>query len=131
MKAFCLWPSKYTEYTVANTPYKKDILGELVKAYNAVGIDVHFYFSVLDWSHPDWRSSIKTQEDSIAFQRFLTFTDNQLKELATRYPTVKDFWFDGTWDASIKQKRLVDCTRGTYAERNASRCNYQQPIAGR
>ena len=80
-EGFCLWPSKYTEYTVANTPYKKDILGELVKAYNAVGIDVHFYFSVLDWSHPDWRSSIKTQEDSIAFQRFLTFTDNQLKEL--------------------------------------------------
>ena len=60
---------QYTEYTVANTPYKKDILGELVKAYNAVGIDVHFYFSVLDWSHPDWRSSIKTQEDSIAFQK--------------------------------------------------------------
>ena len=102
-EGFCLWPSKYTEYTVANTPYKKDILGELVKAYNAVGIDVHFYFSVLDWSHPDWRSSIKTQEDSIAFQRFLTFTDNQLKELATRYPSVKDFWFDGTWDSSIKK----------------------------
>ena len=41
-EGFCLWPSKYTEYTVANTSYKKDILGELVKAYNAVGIDVHF-----------------------------------------------------------------------------------------
>lgn len=102
-EGFCLWPSKYTKYTIANTPYKKDILGELVKAYNDVGIDVHFYFSVLDWSHPDWRYRIKSEEDSIAFQRFLTFTDNQLKELATRYPTVKDFWFDGTWDASIKK----------------------------
>lgn len=102
-EGFCLWPSKYTKYTVANTPYKKDVLGEMVKAYNDEGIDVHFYFSVMDWSHPDYRYSIKSEEDSIAFSRFLEFTDNQLKELATRYPTVKDFWFDGTWDASIKK----------------------------
>lgn len=102
-EGFCLWPSKYCKYTVAQTPYKKDILGELVKAYNDEGIDVHFYFSVMDWSHPDYRYDIKSEADSIAFSRFLTFTDNQLKELATRYPTVKDFWFDGTWDASIKK----------------------------
>ncbi len=102
-EGFCLWPSRYTDYTVAHTPYKKDILGELVKACNAEGLDVHFYFSVMDWSHPDWRSDIRTPEDSIAFRRFLDFTDNQLRELATRYPTVKDFWFDGTWDASIKK----------------------------
>ena len=61
----------------------------------------------MDWSHPDWRYSIKNQEDEIAFQRFLAFTDNQLKELATRYPTVKDFWFDGTWDESIKNSSLA------------------------
>ena len=81
-EGFCLWPSKYTKYTVANTPYKRDILGELVKAYNDEGIDVHFYFSVMDWSNPDYRYDIKSKEDSIAFSRFLEFTDNQLKELA-------------------------------------------------
>ena len=102
-EGFCLWPSKYTKYTVANTPYKKDILGELVKAYNKEGIDVHFYFSVMDWSHPDYRYDIKSEDDEIAFRRFLEFTDNQLKELASLYPTVKDFWFDGTWDESIKK----------------------------
>lgn len=102
-EGFCLWPTKYTEYNVLNTPYKKDILGELVKAYNAEGIDVHFYFSVLDWSHPDWRYDIKSEEDEIAFGRFLDFTENQLKELATLYPSVKDFWFDGTWDESVKK----------------------------
>ena len=100
---FCLWPSQYSDFTVAQTPYKKDILGELVKAYNDEGIDVHFYYSVLEWNHPDWRSSIKSREDSIAFSRFLKYEENQLRELATRYPTVKDFWFDGTWDASVKK----------------------------
>lgn len=43
-EGFCLWPSEYSQYTVANTPYKKDLLGEMVKAYNDEGIDVHFYF---------------------------------------------------------------------------------------
>jgi len=102
-EGFCLWPSKYSKYTVAHTPYKKDILGEIVKAYNAEGIDVHFYFSVMDWSDPDWRYELKTKEDSVAFARFMKRTENQLMELATQYPTVKDFWFDGTWDMSIKQ----------------------------
>lgn len=102
-EGFCLWPSKYSKNTVAHTPYKKDILGQIVKAYNDEGIDVHFYFSVMDWSDPDWRYDIKTREDSTAFARFLKRTDAQLMELATRYPTVKDFWFDGTWDKSIQK----------------------------
>lgn len=45
----------------------------------------------MDWSHPDYRYDIQSKEDEEAFNRFLEFTDNQLKELATRYPTVKDF----------------------------------------
>ena len=54
-EGFCLWPSKYTEYTVANTPYKKDILGELVKAYNAVA---SMYISI----SPCWTGVIRTGE---------------------------------------------------------------------
>ena len=73
-EGFCLWPSEYSPYNVARTPYGKDILVELVQACGEEGMDIHFYFSVMDWSHPDWR-----------------------------YPSVKDFWFDGTWDSSIKK----------------------------
>lgn len=102
-EGFCLWPTKFTEFNISHTPYKKDILKELVEAYNAEGIDVNFYYSVLDWHHPDWRYDIKSAEDSIAFRRFLKFAADQLRELATNYPTVKAFWFDGTWDNSIKK----------------------------
>lgn len=100
---FCLWPSKYSKYTVEYTPDKRDIIGELVKACQTVGLDVHLYYSILDWSHPDYRSSVKNEQDAAAFKRFLDFSENQLKELASRYPTVKDFWFDGTWDSSFKK----------------------------
>lgn len=47
---FCLWPSKYTDYTIANTPYKKDIVKQVVDAYTAEGIDVHLYFQL--WIGP-------------------------------------------------------------------------------
>lgn len=106
---FCLWPSKYTKYTVKNSPYKKDIVKAVVDAYDQEGIDVILYFSVMDWNHPDWRYDLKTKEDSIAFERFKKFTRNQLIELLTNYPTVKGLWFDGTWDKSwVKQAAFAD-----------------------
>jgi alpha-L-fucosidase len=102
-EGFCLWPSKFTDFNISHTPYKKDILRQIVNAFNAEGIEVHFYYSILDWHNRDWRYDIKTPQDSIAFQRYLTFAYNQLKELATDYPTVNCFWFDGTWDNAVKQ----------------------------
>lgn len=100
---FCLWPSKYTDYTIANTPYKKDIVGPIVDAYTKAGIDVYLYFSVMDWHNPDWRYDLKTKEDTVAFDRFKLFTKNQLTELLKNYPQIKGFWFDGTWDNSWKK----------------------------
>ena len=102
-EGFCLWPTKYSAFNISNTPYHKDVLKQIVDAYQAAGIDVHFYYSVLDWHHPDWRYDIKTAEDSIAFRRYLDFAYNQLKELAENYPSVKCFWFDGTWDNAVKK----------------------------
>ncbi|NWK54470.1 alpha-L-fucosidase [Verrucomicrobiaceae bacterium N1E253] len=101
-EGFCLWPSKYTEFDIENTPYQKDLMKEFVDAYSEAGIDVYLYYSVLDWYHPDWRTKLKTMDDVEAFERFKTFTQNQLVELLERYPQVKGLWFDGTWDQCWK-----------------------------
>lgn len=96
---FCLWPSKYTDYTIAHSPYKKDIVKEVVDAYTQEGIDVHLYFSIIDWNHTGYRSAIpKTDEEKAGYEKFKTFTANQLKELLTNYPAIKGLWFDGSWD---------------------------------
>lgn len=120
---FCLWPSKYSDYTIANTPYKKDIVKEIVDAYTAEGIDVHLYFSIIDWNHEgyqsgapieevqDWNdySPFKTDADSIRYQDFKKFTRNQLIELTANYPKIKGLWFDGSWDrAWMKEAAWVD-----------------------
>ncbi|MGS2761649.1 alpha-L-fucosidase [Sinomicrobium sp. M5D2P9] len=106
---FCLWPSKYTDYTVAKSPYKKDIIGQLVDAYDAEGIDVYLYFSIIDWNHPGYRSSLKSETDRKEYEDFKTFTRNQLVELLERYPSTKGLWFDGSWDkAWIEQAEFAD-----------------------
>jgi alpha-L-fucosidase len=122
---FCMWPSKYTAYTVANTPYGKDIVKEIVDAYTAEGIDVYLYFSIIDWNHPgyqagkaiapsdraDWEhfNPFKTAEDKARYETFKEFTRNQLIELLTGYPQVKGLWFDGSWDSAwMKEAAWVD-----------------------
>ncbi len=96
---FCLWPSKFSSYTITQSPYKKDVIKQLMDAYTAEGIDVYLYFSIIDWYNKDYRAaSPKTEEEKTAYNRFLTYTRNQLFELLGNYPKMKGFWFDGTWD---------------------------------
>ncbi|WP_215223124.1 alpha-L-fucosidase [Echinicola shivajiensis] len=101
---FCLWPSEFTDYDIASTPYEKDLIGPMVEAYEAEGIDVYLYFSVMDWNHPGFRTELKTSEDREAYEEFKTFTRNQILELLERYPSTKGLWFDGTWDAAWKEQ---------------------------
>ena len=107
---FCLWDSKFTDFDVAATPYGRDLLGPLVKALTAEGVDVHFYYSIMDWHHPDYRSAVLSSDDRRAYDRYFEFMKNQLRELLTRYPEVRTLWFDGQWEASY-------CENPEYAER--------------
>ncbi|MFV0505911.1 MAG: alpha-L-fucosidase [Bacteroidales bacterium] len=128
---FCMWPSKYTDYTIANTPYEKDIVKELVDAYTEEGIDVYLYFSIIDWSHEGYISGgninssnikkafqagdantvdpFKTKERLEKYEEFKQFTRNQLLELLENYPKTKGLWFDGSWDVAwVKNAAWVD-----------------------
>ncbi|HMR85051.1 MAG TPA: alpha-L-fucosidase [Niabella sp.] len=107
---FCLWPSKYSDYTIAQSPYKKDIIQQLVDAYTAEGIDVYLYFSIIDWYNKDYQSAApQTDAQKASYEKFLTYTRNQLFELLNHYPKMKGFWFDGTWD-----KAWIDAYEWTY-----------------
>lgn len=81
---FCLWPSKYTEYSVKNTPYKDDIVGALAKSCKKVGIKMGIYLS--PWDRHDERYG--TEEYNEYFV-------NQLTELLTNYGDIFCVWFDG------------------------------------
>ncbi len=96
---FALWHTKYSDYNISKSPYKKDIVKEVVDAYTAEGIDVYLYFSVLEWNNPDYfYAAPKNDEEQQKYNRFLQYTRNQLLELLENYPAIKGLWFDGTWD---------------------------------
>ncbi|MDR2999209.1 MAG: alpha-L-fucosidase, partial [Microbacterium sp.] len=98
---FALWPSAHSDYTVAQSPCGRDLVGEVVDAYTAEGIDVFLYFSVLDWQHPGYTTAVPADDAGrTGWQGFLEYTRAQLLELLDRYPAAKGLWFDGTWDAS-------------------------------
>ena len=51
---FCLFDSKYTDYKSTNTAYGKDIIKEWVAAFRAEEIKIGFYYSLIDWHHPNF-----------------------------------------------------------------------------
>ncbi len=53
-EGFCLWDSAFTDYKVTNTPYGQDLLAPFVEAFRSEGLHVGFYYSLIDWHHPDF-----------------------------------------------------------------------------
>ena len=74
---FCLWPSKYTEYSVKNCPWKNgkgDIVREMADACKEYGLKLGIYLSPWDRNHPDYGKP-----------EYITYFRNQLTELLTNY----------------------------------------------
>ncbi|MFB6454910.1 alpha-L-fucosidase [Chitinophaga sp. Hz27] len=98
---FCLWPTKYTDYNIANTPYKKDILAALSTACKKQNIKFCIYYSVLDWHHPDYPMhgpDSQTPDPKADMNKYIVFMKQQLKELITQYDPYM-LWFDGQWES--------------------------------
>ena len=53
-EGFCLFDSQYTDYKSTNTPFGRDLVREYADAFRAEGLKVGFYYSLIDWHHPDF-----------------------------------------------------------------------------
>lgn len=104
-----LWNTRCSSLNVTEkTPAGRDLIDPLVKALRKNGIKAGLYFSLLDWSHPDYpnmtRSEKRYENDSVRWQRFVDFNFCQLEELSARFkPDL--FWFDGDWEQSAEAWR--------------------------
>ncbi len=107
---FCLWPSKLTDYDIESTPYKRDILGRLKKACDRHGVKLGFYYSIMDWHHPNYppRKWEKDRpRDQVDMDKYISYMKGQIKELIENYdPAV--LWFDGEWEGAWTHERGKD-----------------------
>ena len=102
---FCLWPSKYTEHSVKNSPWKNgdgDVIRELADACEEYGLKLGIYYSPWDRNHADYGTP-----------DYLIYMRRQLKELLTQYGDVFEVWFDGAnggtgYYGGANEERLVD-----------------------
>jgi alpha-L-fucosidase len=99
---FCLFDSKLTEYKATNTLAGRDLVQEYVDAFRAEGIAVGFYYSLIDWYHPDYpavgnhpmRDNEEYKVKPIQFDNYLNYMHGQVRELLTNYGKIDIIWFD-------------------------------------
>jgi len=101
---FAMFGSKVSDYNiVARTPYKKDALKALADECRRQGLKLFFYYSQLDWHHPDYFPRGRTgldaaRPDQGSWPRYIEYMNAQLRELLTGYGEIGGIWFDGWWD---------------------------------
>lgn len=127
---FCMFDSDYTDFTIADGPFaddpRSDVALHVFDAFRKEGFMTGFYFSKPDWhckwywnpyfatprriqnynieKHPDW------------WRNYVEFTQNQLRELMTRYGRCDILWLDGGWVSGeeIGLDSILEYARGRY-----------------
>jgi len=122
-EGFCLFDSKYTDYKATNTKANKDLVRAYVNALRAAGLKVGFYYSLLDWHHPDYPVDAfhplrpKNEKDTAAFiqlnknrdmAKYRIYLHNQVRELLSNYGKIDVLWLDFSYPDQLFGKGKND-----------------------
>jgi alpha-L-fucosidase len=104
-EGFCLWDSAHTHYKAPNTPARRDLLAPMVKAFKSRGLRTGFYYSLIDWHHPQFiqdphigpnrdhpdREKLNIGRNQKLYAQYLR---DQVTELLTKFGQLDLLWFD-------------------------------------
>jgi len=119
-EGFCLFDSRFTDYKATKTPYGKDIIKEWVEAFRAEGLRIGFYYSLLDWHHPQYTidrhhpasaaseeeyNKLNTGRDMNIYRQYIK---DQVRELLTNYGKIDIIWLDYSFPTGKDGKSRID-----------------------
>ncbi len=105
-EGFCMFESKQTDYDIMSTPYGQDIIKKWVDAFRAEGLGIGFYYSLIDWHHPEYTidrvhpQSARTQEEYDELNKgrdmsiYRDYLKKQVREILTNYGQIDILWMD-------------------------------------
>jgi alpha-L-fucosidase len=99
-EGFCHWDTKLTDYCAPKQGPGRDLVREFVEAARGEGLHVGFYYSLMDWHHPD---GAKCKTDEAARKRFVEYTHGLIRELLTNYGKIDVLWYDVDWPLNAKE----------------------------
>ena len=119
-EGFCMFDTKYTDYKCTNTPAGRDLVKEYVEAFRAEGLKVGFYYSLIDWHHPDFTidaihprrydKDAQQQNEGRDMKRYAKYMRDQVTELLTNYGKIDILWFDFSY--TNKDPKFPDWMEG-------------------
>ena len=119
---FCMFNTKQTDFNIMNTPFHHDPMKDLAAACHKYGIIFCFYYSIMDWHHPDYTPRRDWEKDrpttGANFRHYVDYMKAELKELLTNYGKIGVLWFDGEWESTWNEK---------YGQEIYSYCRSLQP----
>ncbi len=116
-EGFTMFDSEFTDYKVTNTPYGKDIIKQWVDAFRAEGLGIGFYYSLIDWHHPDYTidrvhpQRVNTKEEYDALNQgkdmavYREYLKNQVREILTNYGKIDILWLDFSFPGEFGKGR--------------------------
>ncbi len=116
-EGFDMFKSEFTDYNVTNTPYGKDIIREWVDAFRAEGLGIGFYYSLIDWHHPEYTidrihpQSANTKEEYDELNKgrdmgvYRKYLKNQVREILTNYGKIDILWLDFSFPGEFGKGR--------------------------
>jgi len=103
-----LWNSAQGMNVVKDTPAHRDLITPFVKALRKDKLKVGLYYSLPDWSYPDYDIFTRKEKrydivkDPARWQRYRDYFQGQIRDIANRFnPDL--YWFDGDWDHSAEE----------------------------
>ncbi len=93
-EGFCHFATSTTDYCAPRQGPGRDLVKEYVEAARAEGLRIGFYYSLMDWHHPD---GARCEKDEAARQRFVPYIHTHIRELLSNYGKIDVLWYDVHW----------------------------------